>query len=219
MEQVYSNYFVGEVDSLKIGRKVYESIMSNTYSNLCPYCSHRDVKTIDHFLPKSKFSSLVIVPANLVPCCSDCNKDKSDDFKLTDDKMLIHPYFDDISNLNWLKCTVNEDVWPITFSYTVSNDISNSKLKSRIKQQFNLLNLNKLYADNATREFNKRVKIIIKEFASNPESKAFDFIEENIDSYRSENENSWQTKMFVALKESSWFIDEALPKLQEYYKK
>lgn len=219
MEKVYSNFLVDNPYSNKIGRTVYDSILSNTYYNLCPYCSHREVKTVDHYLPKTKFVSFAITPENLLPCCPDCNKDKLDDYNLNEDKMLIHPYFDDISNQDWLKCKVVDNTWPITFSYDVSDAIVDLVLKSRINYQFKLLNLSKLYADNATREFNKRVKSLVKEYISNPSNKAKDFISDNLVSYQSENPNSWQTKMFEALKNSSWFIETALPQLQSNYRK
>jgi hypothetical protein len=74
-----------------------------------------------------------------------------------------------------------------------------------------------LYADNATREFNKRVKSLVKEYNSNPSNQGLDFINENIDSYEHENKNSWQSQMFVALKNSKWFLQVALPELQTYY--
>ncbi|GAB1804611.1 HNH endonuclease [Priestia megaterium] len=219
MEKVYSNFLVDKPDSKKIGRRVYDAILSNTYYNLCPYCSHREVKTVDHYLPKSKFVSYAITPINLVPCCSDCNKDKLDNYNLNEEEMLIHPYFDDISSVNWLNCKVNENIWPITFSYGISKNIHTSALQSRLEYQFKLLNLGKLYADNATREFNKRVKSLIKEYNSNPSKNALDFLADNYESYCLENPNSWQTKMFEALIHSKWFITAALPELQNFYLK
>ncbi|MBJ7570898.1 hypothetical protein JG789_06730 [Bacillus halotolerans] len=219
MEKAYTNFLVDKPMSQKIGRKVYESILSNTTHNLCPYCSHRDVKTVDHYLPKAKYISYAITPLNLLPCCSDCNKDKLDSHSLIEENMLIHPYFDDISQIDWLECRVIENSWPISFAYEVSDDITDLILKSRIMYQFKLLNLGKLYADNATREFNKRVKSLLKEYNSNPSNKALDFINDNLESYLYDNPNSWQTKLFKALKKSKWFAEDALPKLQKFYEK
>jgi 5-methylcytosine-specific restriction endonuclease McrA len=217
MEKVYNNYLVDDPESDKIGRKVYNSILANTYHNLCPYCSHREVKTVDHYFPKSKFASYAITPINLLPCCSDCNKDKLDDYNLQEEKMFIHPYFDDLRNHDWLECIVVRETWPITFSYSVSSDIGDVILKSRIRFQFKKLNLSKLYSDNAAREFNKRVKSLINEYNSNPSNQGLDFLNENIDSYNYENKNSWQSKMFEALRNSEWFITTALPELENYY--
>lgn len=217
MSKLYSSFFVGERKSTSKSREVYNAIMANTSHNLCPYCSHRDVKTVDHYLPKSKYTLLSIVPANLLPCCSDCNKDKGEDVQLTKNKMLIHPYFDKVEHLDWLNCEVVKNEWPITFTYAVSDDIEDDTLKARIAYQFNLLKLDVLYADNATREFNKRVKTLVNEYNSQPENNALTFIEDNIESYKLENKNSWQTKMFEALKKSDWFQVEVLPQLEEEY--
>lgn len=105
------------------------------------------------------------------------------------------------------------------FYYSFSATIANLSLKSLIDYQFKLLNLSKLYADNVTREFNYRVKSLIKEYNLNPTHKAMDFIDYNIETYKSENWNSWQTQMFKARKNSSWFVEAALPELQSYYRK
>ncbi|WP_404274725.1 HNH endonuclease [Exiguobacterium undae] len=217
MEKVYKSFFVDKPDSIKIGRKVYDSILQNTEYNLCPYCSHREVKTVDHYLPKSKFISFAVTPLNLLPCCSDCNKAKLDDYNPFEEKMLIHPYFDDLSSVDWLDCNVKECTWPITFSFEVSEDIADSVIKSRLKYQFKLLGLDKLYADNATREFRKRVKSLVKEYDSDKSNEALDFLDDNYESYYYDNANSWQTKMFKALKSSIWFRKEALPKLKKFY--
>lgn len=219
MEKVYTNFLVDKPDSIKIGRKIYDSILLNTENNLCPYCSHRDVKTVDHYLPKSKFISFAVTPLNLLPCCSDCNKEKLDDYNPSEGMMLIHPYFDDISLVNWLNCVVVENIWPITFSFEVSDDIDDSVIKSRLKYQFGLLKLDKLYADNATREFRKRVKLLIKEYDSNPSNEALEFLNDNYETYHDDNANSWQTKMYEALRSSRWFREEALPKLKIFYMK
>lgn len=218
MEKVYTNFLVDKPDSDKVGRVIYNKILSNTYYNLCPYCSQREVKTIDHYLPKSKFINLAITPINLLPCCSDCNKSKLDNYTLLEDQMIIHPYFEDLSNEEWLGCKVVENVWPITFSYYIL-EVNDPIFYSRLNYQFDLFELWKLYADNASREFNNRLKSLIREYNSNPDNKALEFINDNLESYRSENKNSWQTKMFDSLSKSSWFFEEALPRLHIYYKK
>ncbi|PEN69790.1 hypothetical protein CN539_25765 [Bacillus toyonensis] len=219
MERVYTEFLVDKPDSTKIGRTVYESILLNTSYNLCPYCSERQVKTVDHYLPKTKFASLAITPYNLLPCCSDCNKDKLDKYILQEGKMLIHPYFDDLSDQSWLECKVVDNTWPITFSYSVSDTVYDSTLRSRIDTHFELFNLSKLYADKATRDFNGRVKSLVREYNSNPENQALNYIDDNLESYKEENLNSWQTKMFEGLKSSQWFLEIALPELQTYYRK
>lgn len=219
MEKVYTNFFVDKPNSKKIGRRIYERILANAYYNLCPYCSQREVKTLDHYLPKSKFITYTITPVNLLPSCSDCNKLKLDNYTPSESKMIIHPYFEDLSHEKWLGCNVVENIWPITFSYSISNDVEDSILHSRLKYHFELFELSELYADNASREFNNRLKSLIKEYDSDPGKKALEFLKDNLESYEAENQNSWQTKMFDALINSKWFLEEALPRLSINYKK
>ncbi|MES9786481.1 HNH endonuclease [Bacillus pumilus] len=218
MSKVYEVYFVDRPSSRKIGRKVYESILANSDHNLCPYCSQREVKTVDHFLPKSKYMLFSITPINLLPCCSDCNKDKLDKQSLDENEMLIHPYFDDLNEIDWLNCRVVEDMLPVNFTYEVSNSITDYTLRSRINYQFNLLELGKLYADNAAREFTRRLTSLIREYNSNPTNRAKDFLNDNYLTNKDVNLNSWQTKLFLALKQSEWFAEFALPKLEEFYR-
>lgn len=220
MGKVYKNFFVNHEGSNNIGREIYHKIMNNTYDNICPYCSVRHIKTLDHYLPQAFFISLVVTPANLLPSCTDCNKDKLDDNQLTKTKMLIHPYFENIHKENWLTCEVVKDSWPITFSYRVANNVSNEILRSRLQYHFHILDLSELYATSARNEFNNRVKSIINIYHTTQNKQdVIDFIDDNIDTYSSVNVNAWQAKMFEALKESGWFMDEALPLLGSYYKR
>ena len=217
MDKVYTEFFVGSPEVEKVGRVVYDSIISSADYNICPYCSDRKVMTLDHYLPKSKFALFAVTPLNLLPSCSDCNKVKLNKFDPNQEDMLIHPYFEDLSTENWLKCDVVEKKWPITFKYGVRDDIKNLILKARLEAQFSTLKLNLLYADNATREFMHRITSIIKEYKSNPSKNAFYFFDDNKTSYGDINQNSWQTKMFEALMNSTWFSKEALPCLEDNY--
>lgn len=89
---LYSNRF----------KKVREEFLSSYYLIDCPICGREEFKTnIDHVLPKSKYVQYSITPINLVPMCSDCNKEKGDDSKVS-----FHPYFEDYSNLNGLKFNI-----------------------------------------------------------------------------------------------------------------
>lgn len=133
--------------------------------------------------------------------------------------MLIHPYFDDLDEIDWLNCRVIEDTLPVNFTYEVSDSITDYTLRSRINYQFNLLELGKLYADNAAREFTRRLTSLIREYNSNPTNKAKDFLNDNYLTNKYVNLNSWQTKLFLALKQSEWFAEFALPRLEEFYMK
>lgn len=48
-------------------RKYYDSIILSAPNGKCPQCGQRLVRTLDHYLPKSKYPLLAITPYNLIP--------------------------------------------------------------------------------------------------------------------------------------------------------
>ncbi|MBK5502786.1 hypothetical protein [Peribacillus sp. TH14] len=217
MKTVYEKYFVNTKGSKNIGRDVYEYIISKAEDDLCPYCLHGTVKTVDHYLPKAYFISYAVTPINLLPCCSDCNKNKKDIRDLTANKMFINPYFDNINDLNWLECKLIENQWPITFKYNVKEDIENEILKKRLEMQFESLELGTLYASNAVRYFRGRVKLIVEEYESGNEEAPIQFLISSKESMEIYNLNAWQAKVYEALLNSDWFLVDAINHLREYY--
>ncbi|MBC2178516.1 HNH endonuclease [Listeria booriae] len=220
MGRVYTNFFVGKPNSDKLSRKIYDEIIANTEK--CPYCSGRQVKTVDHYLPKVYFALYTVSVYNLVPSCSDCNKEKQDRYETEEERMLFHPYFDDLSNECWLDCyleeTIQDNDLSIIFVYSISKQMTNKMLQSRLTHHFNLFNLGELYTYLANNEFNNRKKQIIDEYDSisaGDTKKRIEFINTSLESCRETNPNSPETKMYEALAKSEWFFNEALPKLSE----
>jgi len=216
-EKIYTDFLVEYPESPNKGRKIYKKILKNTLFGICPYCSEREVKTVDHYFPKSKFISFVVTPINLLPCCTDCNKEKLDYFSTQENKMLIHPYFDDLRDFEWLECKVIEDTWPISFEYEVTSVFSDETLRLRVKNQFEVLKLADFYAPKAALEFYNRSKRLVEEYNSNPLNKAKDFLEGNYRENFNNNKNSWQTAMYKALLSSQWFQNSALSEIERKY--
>lgn len=73
---------------------------NNNFSQ-CVYCERDLVTDLDHLLPQSKFPIFAVTPANLIPSCHTCNKNKS--ASLVD---IVNPYYEDTTKENWLKCTI-----------------------------------------------------------------------------------------------------------------
>jgi len=215
MEKLYTQDFVGK----KEGRDVYNQILANADYKLCPYCSVRDVKTVDHYLPKSKFPTLAVTPINLIPACRDCNTIKSDEHGNLEEELLLHPYLDDVSNLNWLSANIQNNTFPITFEFSVANFSTEEPiLFQRIQRQFSLLELGGLYANHATREFRDRSKMLIKNFDYGGLRGAQDYIKDIYETY-SGNVNSWQACMAEAIFNSDWIMnEETLEQIRVYYK-
>lgn len=87
-----------------VGRQYYEAIMTNA-NGRCPICGSGKVRNLDHFLPKSSYPLLCVVPANLIPLCRDCNFDKKDSYNTDYYLIPFNPYFDNM-DMEWLECNL-----------------------------------------------------------------------------------------------------------------
>lgn len=134
------------------GRKYYDKLIIASPYGICPLCSHREVTTLDHHLPKAEYPRLSVVPINLVPACSDCNKSKLVRYPTKPEQETLHPYFDNIENDLWLTATVNQTT-PPTIQYQVTPPAACEQLLAdRVKFHFGSLLLAKLYSTQAAVE-------------------------------------------------------------------
>lgn len=107
--KLYKNYFRNSTQERCSTVYAFYSRIKNYKGNFqlsrCCYCNSNQVQCLDHFLPESQFNALAVNPINLVPSCDYCNKKKHHYKPLAtnQDSVLIHPYYDDISNFYWLK--------------------------------------------------------------------------------------------------------------------
>src|SRR6185312_468698 len=49
-----------------VARDLYDKIKLGAPYRRCPICGHRPVASVDHYLPKSSFPALAVVPPNLI---------------------------------------------------------------------------------------------------------------------------------------------------------
>lgn len=77
------------------GRKYYNKIRAAS-NGKCAICEIGEASSLDHYLPKAQYPLLCVTPANLVPQCQSCNKNKGIFFEKKEDQMLLHPYFDNL---------------------------------------------------------------------------------------------------------------------------
>ncbi|WP_347940357.1 HNH endonuclease signature motif containing protein [Peribacillus simplex] len=218
MESLYTQNLVSKPNSGEIGRDVYDYLRSLALDKTCPYCSTTTAKTLDHYLPKAKFPMFAITPANLVPSCRDCNKEKDDKFSNKETEMFIHPYFEDVNSFTWLKSTVEDSVWPISFKYeVVVADDTNNILTCRLSKQQELLDLNNTFNDKANRQFRYRVKSVVKNYKAGGIDSVKRFFQESEESCRNAELNSWEACMYNALLNSHWFFSTALNQLEDRY--
>ncbi|MGS1073516.1 HNH endonuclease [Burkholderia glumae] len=196
------------------GRNVYDRILSSAKFRRCPLCGHRVVKTLDHYLPQTRFPELAVFPANLVPACADCNKAKLAHVAATREEETYHPYFDDWSGQPFLGASL-EFGERLTVSFSVVNvpEMTEQDL-CRIRNHMELLQLNELYVSHASVELAENKETYRRNFSSGA-----DVLREELrqiaETRSRANRNSWIAALYRCLAESNEFCDGGFELIEE----
>lgn len=204
MEKVYTNRMAKKKAP---GREVYDEIKESSPFNICPLCGHRPVEQLDHYLPKTKFPSVVVLPVNLVPSCEKCNKIKLGDVPNGPDNQTLHPYYDDVTAYQWLFAEIRETS-PASFKFCVRIVAEfDDEINKRIKYHFDKLELGLLYASQSGAFVSDISHRLTDLHAKAGMDEVRDYLMEEERSRRKVHVNSWQRAMFQALANSDWFCD------------
>lgn len=200
MEYAYNVRF-----TQKGGRGLYERLKLAPAHGRCPMCSHRQVATLDHFLPKAEQPAYAITPANLVPSCSDCNTGKLAFEPSTQDEQLVHPYYDDPDSLEWLRATVVEST-PPAVTFKVDEGIATqSSLGRRIAHHFKKLQLATLYTVEASAELASKAHRLRTLYYDAGADGVAKYLDEEARGLQAFAPNSWHAAMYDALAKCRWF--------------
>ncbi len=204
MENLYTGTFSRQRSKV---RPIYDKIKSAPRNGICPLCSQRVVTQLDHYLPKTRHPALAVTPINLVPSCSDCNKEKLALQLTTASEQTLHPYFDEVDDEVWLSARVEESSPPaIVFSATPPNTWPTVK-RDRVRYHFETLCLGSLYSSNAGAELiNIRFSLMRVAERGGEEGLKTHLAEQAADRQTAEK-NSWQAAMYDALRKSNWFCE------------
>lgn len=189
------------------GRILYDKILMTAPYGICPLCSEREATTIDHYLPKTLYPRLSVVPVNLVPACKDCNTIKFNQYPRNANEETIHPYFDNIEVDSWLSASVLQTA-PVTFQFFVDGPGHwEQRLVNRVKHHFKSLSLAKLYSVHAAselRQINFRLnEIHVKSGGNGVKS----YLAEGAQTRSHDNINSWQAVFYRAAAADNWFCN------------
>ena len=111
----------------------------------CPYCLVKNVEQLDHYLPKDLYPLLSVSTLNLIPSCSSCNTIKK---TLTGKNQFIHPFFDEISDFEWLFIDVKFEKHGIFFECRVNVPLTVKHYKEyqdKLEFQMDVLTINSIY--------------------------------------------------------------------------
>lgn len=206
LKTIYSNQMV---DPNKTARKIYDELKLGAPLNICPFCGFGHVWTLDHYLPKAKYPFLSVLPINLVPSCSDCNKEKSTSVATTASQQCIHPYFDHdlCATEQWLFADVEETV-PVSIRYFTNPPASWDMIsKARVQAHFSDFKLSTRYRTQATNELATLKGLLVYDFDINGADGVHSELVKRATVALNLHRNSWNTAMFQALAASEWYCN------------
>ncbi len=204
MKRVYNQRMVSKKSP---GREIYDEIILAPINGICPFCGHRYVSTLDHYLPKAHYPALTVAPLNLIPACFECNKLKSDNIPEQPENLVIHPYYDNIQESRWLYANVVETN-PAVFNFFVKSPDEWDEIKSaRVNYQFLLLKLNDLYSSQAAQELSNIRYYLNNLFETAGTEAVRSHLIDMAETRLYANANSWQTATYQACSQNEWFIE------------
>lgn len=203
LTKLYTQYFVPDK---KPARAIYDELLVTT-NGKCPFCGDiGQVRTLDHYLPKANFPLYSVLPANLVPCCRDCNTDKLNVFSLIAGDQSLHPYLDDDKYFTkkWIDARIIPGDPPVV-EFFVSPPTSWLPLeRSRVIAHFRDYNLAGRFGVEAAADLPETIlmrKTIMELFS--PKEYSNYLLE------RSQNSsivaNNWRRIMYASLSTDAWF--------------
>ncbi|WP_102946596.1 HNH endonuclease signature motif containing protein [Stenotrophomonas sp. VV52] len=205
MKGLYSNQMSR---SGKAARKYYDKIKMSTAHGICPYCGIGTVETLDHFLPKGRYSIYSILPFNLVPACRDCNTEKKAEI-FGEDDVPSHPYFEDarVSTEAWLQAEVVDGEEPFARFY-FSQPISwPDELADRVRNHMEAFGLARRYSVQAASRYSYYAGMIDRVLSGGSAANVLPLIEMCAESETGAHGiNSWQSALARAISQSEFFL-------------
>jgi hypothetical protein len=201
LKTLYSYYMV---NSAKPARFIYDKLRSSSVDKLCPTCGFGQVKTLDHYLPKSKFPLYSVLPYNLIPACRDCNTEKLASTVNSAEMQTIHPYYDSnhFFDEQWLfarlECTTPPTVVFFVDAPLHWDPISKKRVVSHFKE-FNLSERFSVAVSTQLAAISDYLVILSDDLARQKH------LLETAGIYHNAHRNSWQTALTQALANSHWY--------------
>lgn len=189
------------------GRDIYDQLMIAAKGDLCPFCGHRSVSTLDHCLTKTQHPALAVTPINLVPSCKDCNHEKGAPQMSGKADQLLNAYYDDIENDLWLHAEIVQGSPPGARFFVIPNANWDAVTVQRVSNHFDTLKLAKLYASQAGRQLqNMRGALGEIYDAAGPVAVRDDLLRRHR-SFSQIQVNSWEAALYAASSGSDWYCD------------
>lgn len=202
MEKLYERHMAR---SKSRGRAIYDQLMIAADNDMCPFCGHRTVSTLDHSLPKASHPAFSVTPINLIPCCKDCNHAKGIESPVTEEDQLLNAYYDDVTVDRWLYAAIVEGSPPAATFFVDAPDHWEEEVATRVENHFAKLHLAKLYASQAGRQFQNMRGALGEIFDSAGVDAVREDLERRFRGCKAIMENSWEGALYQAAAASNWY--------------
>jgi hypothetical protein len=189
------------------GRAMYDEIKMAAPFGRCPLCGRGSVYTLDHHLPKAAYPDLCITPANLIPACQDCNKNKTQVAPQTCVEETLHPYFDNVDGDIWLRARIVEESPAAILFFVLPPSPWTATLAARVQNHFKLYKLKTLFASLAAEELSNIRRHLAGPQARSGKLGVRDHLLSIAASHRSTRLNTWQAAAYSAMADSDWFCE------------
>lgn len=204
LREVYTQHMVG---SKKPARAIYDSLYIKALQNICPFCGISQVDTLDHYLPKAKFPLLSVLPKNLVPSCTACNKAKTSGIATTKDEQCLHPYFDRgvPYTEQWLFAELIPSFPAVVRYYTNPPVNWTNTQKNRVKSHFDDFKLARKFSTQAGSELSILRSVLQIDFENGGADAVKLELEKRYNAASETRLNSWDTALYEILMENDWY--------------
>jgi len=187
---------------------IRNSIRNAAPNNLCPYCGEGMVAQLDHYLPKSHFAGTTVHPANLVPCCSDCNFAKKAYKPGDGNPAVLHPYFDLAYDLHWLEGALEEGESHLpVITFSVASPQSGVQLEARLRAHMRVFDLYERFSTKAAQSLDNFGSLLNSDPGKNitletaRQHLKFMAIQQS-----GQRINSWEAVAHKAMMSSDWYL-------------
>ncbi len=193
----------------KPARPIYDQIRMSAPNNICPYCGFGSVETVDHFLPKGRYSPLSVLPLNLVPACRDCNGGKLDSV-LAAANVHSHPYYERqcVFDDEWLYASIVKTQIPYVEFVSVEPATWPADVSHRVANHFQEFDLPRRFAIQASERLVYFANVIQGMRVDGAEGMVAVTLQQQAQAECvAHGVNSWQSALAKAVANDAWFRD------------
>lgn len=187
----------------------------------CPICGITGPRELDHYLPQSGYRPLAIYVRNLVPLCHDCNHSKSAQEAGQPEQQFVHPYFEELPDVQFLRATVTIANGALTIDYDINPTADlPGILPARLSFQLERLKLNQRFQREINTYLTSHTVMLATTFEAGGSETVSAFLnrQANVER-RAFHRNHWRPVLLGALADHQGFcaggFQEVLPSEQD----